>query len=152
MDFFKYWIMGICGCTVLVSLICSLIPKTSTARLLRVCGMILMVFAVFAPLKTISPEDLQIKINNEFFQTADDVMAKNEELEISIIEEKLGEYILQRANQIGVDCEVSVSVRKDKNGLLLPQKIEIYGTGKTEELQRAIEVECGIKPTVKTRK
>ena len=148
MEFLKNWIMGICGCTILVTLICSLIPNTACARLVRVCGTVVMVFAVFAPLKTIRPEDLRVELDIDRLQSAETVMAERERFEISIIEEQLSEYVLQRANQLGIECEVSVSVGKDENGMLLPQKIEIWGIGQTWQLEHAIENECGIKPIV----
>ena len=75
----------------------------------------------------------------------------NEEFEISIIEEKLSEYVLQRAKHLGIDCEVSVSVGKTNNGELLPQSIELCGPKEIKKLEHIIETECGIKPILDVR-
>ena len=146
MEFLKNWILGICGCTVLLSLIDSLIPKTSASQHIRVCGAVILLFTVFAPLKTIHLNDFKIELDQELDQNFDTAIASNREFEISIIEDRLSEYILQKANQLGIECEVSVSVKEDEEGMLFPQKIVIYGSEKMNELESIIEKECGIKP------
>ena len=148
MEFLKNWIMGICGCTVLISLISSLMPKSNVARVVRVCGTAILVFAVFAPLKQMQSNDFEFPIVSE----AHEVVAENHEhIEISFIENRITEYVLQRANELGVECEVNVHVTRNENGVLLPQKIELCGIGVTNKLVRAIEHECGVKPIVTNR-
>lgn len=149
MEYFKNWIMSIFGATVLISLACSLIPKSSNTRIIRVCGTVILVFAVFAPLKTLDPERLQTEIQIDRPGSVDAIRSENERFEITVIEERLCEYILQRSQQLGIECEVSVHVGMSENGILLPQTIELFASGNTEELERLIENECGIKPIVR---
>ena len=69
---------------------------------------------------------------------------KNQQETLSaIIAEKTEAYIWDKANQLGLDCTVSVSTAPGESGVPLPESAVIHGTY-SGELARCMEEEVGI--------
>lgn len=149
MDFFKDWILQICVISLLIAVFNSLTPKISGAKMVRLCGSILLVFCMFAPIQKIRKIDFTKTAlyagAEEISQT--EVVEQNEEFKAKIIEQHLTAYILQRTKQKGIDCEVNIDIGKDENGNSVPEKIWISCKNTDwETVRNMIQTECDITP------
>lgn len=151
MEFIRNWITGICSASILLSVFCAIAPKTSATKMVRLCGSIILIFAVFAPIYNLETEVITEQIEATVLTENDlsitEIHSTNETLKASIIERQLTAYILQRTRQMGIDCEVSVSVKKNDQGQSIPERILVDCKQSDQQvLFNMIKDECGIKP------
>lgn len=154
MEFLKNWILEICVVSFLIAVINSLAPKTSGAKLVRLCGSILLVFSIFAPLQKIRTIDFTktaLYAGAEEVSTTE-ITEENERLKAKIIEQHLTAYILKRTKQMGIDCEVKIDIGKDENGKSIPEKISITcNDDDWKTVRNMIQTECGITPVLREK-
>ena len=67
----------------------------------------------------------------------------------TIIEEESGAYIVDKAAQLGVECEVQVVCSSEGEGVFLPWQITVTGElspGQQEQLTQQIQEDLGVPP------
>ena len=70
--------------------------------------------------------------------------AQQQETQLSAgIEAELASYIWDKAQALGLDCQVSVTVESGEDGVPLPRSVTVTGTY-SEELSQIIETDLGI--------
>ena len=114
--------------------------------MVRLVGGLLMALAILRPLAGGAWEGLEletegIKLRGE--ELAGTYRKNQQETLSAIIAEKTEAYIWDKANQLGLDCTVSVSTAPGESGVPLPESAVIHGTY-SGELARCMEEEVGI--------
>ncbi len=149
----KSWILSITATGILTTLLNAVAPKTSVSNTVRLCSAILMVLCVLSPVKKIINGGFEwgISARNESCVSEEDIFKHNELLKGEIIKDHVRAYVLKRAKQLGIDCEVSVEVSTDVDGHAVPSKIlVICKENEQEKLREIIQNECGIEPIFRT--
>ena len=114
--------------------------------MVRLVGGLLLALAILRPLAGGRWEGLELEIGPLELQGAElaETYRKNQQEALSaIIAEKTEAYIWDKANQLGLDCTVSVSTAPGESGVPLPESAVIHGTY-SGELARCMEEEVGI--------
>ena len=78
---------------------------------------------------------------------AEDLAAQNESLLEKLIAEESQAYILEWAQELGINCRVSVACRTDENGLPFPAKVTVSSDADEDALRALsarIEAELGV--------
>ena len=149
LDSINNWILGIVSAAVIVSIILSIVPKNSVSKIVQMIGGIIIILAIIAPIKGVKLDDFTInslKYDKEFSGLKRNFDEENEKIKISIIEEKLSSYILDKA---GGKIRAKVYVSKNDQGGYYPRKVEIYYKSLSEKEKRVlsdyIKEELGVK-------
>ena len=158
MEWLRSWICGICAAAILVSVAYAMAPKNSAGHFVRLSGAVIIILAVLAPFKQFKIEAISpyiVRYNLSYENLTENLQAENEKIQSLIIEDKMSTYILQRAQEIGVSCEVTVSAGKSEDGYLYPASAHVVLDAATPEKKRLelmeiIEQECAIPDQAQT--
>ena len=136
----RSWLLGIVLTSLAAGLARQLAPKGREQAMVRLVGGLLLALAILRPLGLeleIGPLELQ---GEELAET----YRKNQQEALSaIIAEKTKAYIWDKANQLGLDCTVSVAAAPGEGGIPLPESVTVRGRY-SGELARWLEEEVGI--------
>jgi len=145
------WITSLSAGAMIVSCICAL-AKGPLKRTVRFAGGMLLVILLISPLKDLDIEDVSF-FTQQYRAEYEDFAEKNiysaaPQIKL-IIEGRTETYILQRAESLGIDCEVVVRAKTAEDGYPYPVALEgVYKAGTDNdalaELQRIIESELAI--------
>lgn len=142
----KSWLLGIVLTSLAAGLARQLAPKGREQAMVRLVGGLLLALAILRPLAGENWERLELETGGLEIQGEElaDAYRKNQQEALSaIIAEKTEAYIWDKANQLGLDCTVKVTVSPGENGIPLPESVVIRGTY-SGELARRLEEEVGI--------
>lgn len=150
-DIIGTWIIGIVGTSLVTCIISSIAPKGKSRNMCRFIGGLLMLIAVLKPLINIEAGGMAKVVAS--LKTESGIYTANLEEENfkmfkEIIAEDTAAYILDKAEKLGVvQCEVSVSTKKEEDGY--PYPYEIWVSAFMSEVQKAelsvcIETDLGI--------
>ena len=137
-----------------VSLLCAvadaLMPPGAVRRVGKlVCGLVLL-GAVLSPLVNLDVEGGQRWLDGYLasVQAREAELTETVESQMKgIIEQEYAAYILDKAAQLGLDCDVRVECGLSEEGLYLPVRTEVAGlstAGEQEQLIRVIEQDLGV--------
>lgn len=142
----RAWLLGIVLTSLAGGLARQLAPQGREQAMVRLAAGLLLAAAILRPLagqrwdaEALLPDmpDLRAGEQAAAYQ-------KNQQDALSaIIAEKTQAYIWDKANQLGLDCTVSVSTAPGESGVPLPESAVIHGTY-SGELARCMEEEVGI--------
>lgn len=142
----RAWLLGIVLTSLAGGLARQLAPQGREQAMVRLAAGLLLAAAILRPLagqrwdaEALLPDmpDLRAGEQAAAYQ-------KNQQDTLSaIIAEKTQAYIWDKANQLGLDCTVSVSTAPGESGVPLPESAVIHGTY-SGELARCMEEEVGI--------
>ncbi|MBD5169975.1 MAG: hypothetical protein HDT20_07670 [Oscillibacter sp.] len=142
----RSWLLGIVLTSLAGGLARQLAPQGKEQAMVRLIGGLLLTLAILRPLAGQDWERLDLKLGGFASQAEEQAQAyrKNQQDAFSaIIVEKTEAYIWDKANQLGLDCTVTVTTAAGENGLPLPVSAVIRGPY-SEALARCIEEEVGI--------
>jgi len=123
------YILSIVATAIFCAITRSLLDEKSTmGQIVRLLGGILLSVAIIAPIKNISFQDItvyfdDIALEADVYREQGSAFAK--ESSQSIIKAQTEAYILDKANQMGLDISVEVSLGEDD---MIPNGIAITGT------------------------
>ena len=145
MLFLQSWIGRICAASILVAVIGALVPKNSAGKIVCLIGAVIMIFVLVSPFKKFDVLQLASyshEYEEKLREKVENMQAMNEKEENAIIEARLKSYILQRTEQMGIRCEVSIYC-KEKT----PYTAVVVTEDKNNSgaIKKMIESECGIK-------
>ena len=136
-ELIRTWIMGLTAAAFLTSLAMTLTPKGRTRAVVSlVCGLVTII-ALVAPLMEFDPESEFA--NARGFEAPSDtrmeaLALEQERLTRLIISERIGTYILDKAENLGlVDLTVQVETISTEGGDFLPAEIWVAGTYSAEQ-------------------
>ena len=144
MESIRVWIVSISAATMIAAVARALAPKNAAGKAVSFGGAALVMLALLAPLGSVDMdkfEDYTRKLNGEIELRAEALSEENQKLQRDIIENEIAAYILQRAEEVGVSCEVSVFFA---DGFSHSVSIELPSGDGREQLTEIIADECGI--------
>ncbi|MDR1116806.1 MAG: stage III sporulation protein AF [Oscillospiraceae bacterium] len=150
MEVLKTWILGITAASIIVSAAAAIAPQGHMRSIVRFIGGLVLFISVISPLKDFNLEDMafyQAQYRAEY-EDYEEKLIFNSSAQIKlIIEDRTRTYILQKADSLQLDCDVTVITKAAKDAY--PYPAEITGTysgaeSAAEELKRFIESELGV--------
>lgn len=143
MEFAREWLLGITGAAILTALADSLMPKGGVKQVGRlVCGLIL-ILAVLRPLASAEVTNLLEQWEYDLGQVEQQKKQLQEEADDQmkrIIERQMSAYSMDKAEELGVSCQVQVSCRPDGEGIFLPQSAQVSGVTRQEDRQILLDI------------
>jgi len=138
------WVISIAGITMIASVAKIFCPQNSAGKVVGACSAIILTAVLLQPVKNIDLNDL-----NEYFPQSEYITEKrfltlqqeNEKIREAIIIDETESYILQRAAEIGVECDVTVKCREN-----IPYSVNIRTEDReaADKISEIIKIECGI--------
>lgn len=144
MEFIRNWVVSIAAATMIISIAAALCPKNAAGRAVMLCGSLIMTAVLISPLKSFDVSVLSeygARYEREIEERSRRLNEENETLRKNIIEENTRAYILQRAESMGVSCDVRIICKDDipySAYIQAPDKVKAYA------VSELIEAECGI--------
>lgn len=102
---------AIAAVTMIMAVVSVLTPKNSAGRAVMLCGSIIMMVVLVSPFKKLDVSalsDYSARFEKEIEHRAEQVRRQNEKLRKNIIEENTRAYILQRAEAMGISCDLNI--------------------------------------------
>ena len=146
MEVLRTWLFGLTAVSLLLALAEALVSQEGIRRVLRLAGGVLMIVVLLQPVVQIDLEDLSLSLEayQQEVETLTEEYAQQQETQLSTgIEAELASYIWDKAQALGLDCQVSVTVESGEDGVPLPRSVTVTGTY-SEELSQIIETDLGI--------
>lgn len=149
MTVIKNYLLHVCAASLLLSLIKTILPEGRVRFVAVFCGALLIVLIVISPLtqvRTVDMAEAIARFQMDTKQIQSGIEVKNREILEQIISQQCQAYILDEAEQLGV--EIAIQVEMNQSGQYpYPVSIEVSGTiseEKREYLSGMIERDLGI--------
>lgn len=137
------YVRSVGACALLLAAVSAVCPKTSAKHAVNIVGALIMAVVLISPLRSFDFKDLTAQsssLEGDILEMSERLGAENASLREKIIEEQTAAYILQRANDFGIVCEVWVTCRDG-----VPSVATVAADEKdVEKLSEIIRSECGI--------
>lgn len=147
MDGLKNYLIAVCSAAILSAILKQLIGKSKmSSGTVNLLSGLFVAICIISPWKDFSLQDLEIynplhtQLGQSYVETGKRITQNQID---AIISEKIESYILEKANQLGVQVEVSVELAEDS----IPFKSIVSGRLSPEEkktLSAFLEKEIGI--------
>lgn len=152
MEMIKDWISSVTAASILVSAALALTPNGSVKKVVRLVGGLILLIVLSAPLKELDFKDIafyNMQYRADYEKYEEKLIKENSVMIKSIIEDKTETYILQKAGELGLDCEAKVFAESRDEGYPFPGKVVITASGKIDpstqkKLSYIIESELGV--------
>lgn len=141
MEILRSWITTVTAASILVSAAVAVTPKGSMQKMVRFVGGLVLLLALTAPLKDFNSEDLafySMQYRADYEQYEEKLIDENTAMIKTIIEDKTRTYILQKADELGIECNAAVTAVSREDGYPYPEEI-------------VIETDAGVDPTLKAK-
>lgn len=142
MDFLHNWMIGICAASMIYAAVYSLAPDGGPKRAVRLAGGACVLIAVCAPVAEVDFSNLSFEVpgfSDEYAAEAERMERSNYELMKTVIEEKARAYILDKADALGIECDVDVMTR-DTDGVPIPVSVHGYRSGDEAACERLSDI------------
>lgn len=149
LDVIRQWLIGITCAALVTALAESLTPPGTIRKIGRLTGGLVLLIAMLGPLLSLDEEALTRALTEYRFSLSaysGDLEEENQELVKGIIEERSDAYIQDKAESMGIDCQVSVETEADSDWPV-PTSVTVFGAlteEQQEQLTRLIETDFAI--------
>lgn len=148
-ELIRTWLLGVTCAAMILALAESLAPEGSVKRVCKLAGGLVLLLAAIGPILKLDEADLsyivsKYKINAEQYSEA--LETQQDFLYESIIEERTAAYILDKAEELGMDCSVEVTVGW-KDDIPTPAAVTIRGVwtqAQRDRLSESIASDLGV--------
>lgn len=151
MGLVRQWLLGVTAAALVLALAEALAPEGGAKKVCRLAGGLALLLAAAGPLTGLLD-------GSALTRTAEDWLgrAQSAELELedqadgfylAIIEEETAAYVMDKARELGFDCEAEVTYGYDEEGVPCPWEIAARGAWTQEQrtqLERLLEEELGV--------
>ena len=151
MEVIKSWLVGITCAAMVVTLAEGLMPEGTVRKIGRLTGGLVLLLAVTRPLISLDPAALTEMLGGDVQSWSGEeatLEQANEDLMKTIIAERTGAYILDKAAALGVSCQVVVTVGPlEEGGYPVPQAVTVSGELTRQQCQmltQTIAADLGI--------
>jgi hypothetical protein len=152
MELIRNWITSVTAASILISAALAVTPKGSAKKVVRLVGGLILFIVLTAPLKEIDYTDFayfNMQYRAEYENYEEKLITENSTMIKSIIEDKTRTYILQKADELGIECDAEVFAASRDDGYPYPDKVVIKPEGTPdpalrEKLSYVIESELGV--------
>lgn len=146
MEGVRTWLLGIVLASLAGGLARQLAPQGKEQAMVRLVSGLLLALAILRPLAGSGWDGLELAAGGFSLSTQAqaELYRKNQQEALSaIIAEKTEAYILDKANRLGLECAVQVTVAAGESGIPLPVSAVIRGAY-SPALAECMEEEVGI--------
>ena len=149
LDIIRQWLLGITCVALVAALAESLTPPGAVRKVGRVTGGLVLLIAMLHPLMALDQDALTRALTEyrlELSTYSDELEEENRSLMKGIIEERSNAYIQDKAEEMGIQCQISVEVGEEGDWPV-PESVTVFGSLSEEqqaELTQAIEVDFAI--------
>lgn len=146
----REWLLSVTAAAILCALAQGLIPPGPVRRVGRLTAGLVMAAALLAPLASLRGVDPEQWL--ESWQPQEEVQGLEEQRDETmktIIEAECSAYIVDKAAQLGAECEAQVVCAPEGEGVFLPWQVTITGDlspGQREQLTGQLQEELGVPP------
>ena len=142
----REWLAAVVAVSLLLAAVQSLVPEGNLKRIASFTGGLLLLLVLLQPLEDLTGS-LAAPDFGKYSRTVQDRQAELEQAEETLLAEGIASrtaaYIWDKANQLGLDCTVSVAAAPGEGGIPLPESVTVRGRY-SGELARWLEEEVGI--------
>lgn len=149
LDVIRQWLMGVTCAALVIAMAESLTPSGTIRKIGRLTGGLVLLIAMLGPLLSLD-EGTLTRALTEYRLSLDDysqeLAQEDQSLMRGIIEERSGAYIQDKAEDMGIDCQVAVEA-DEEGDWPVPEYVTVFGTLTAEEqtrLTREIEADFAI--------
>lgn len=142
----RSWLFGLTALSALLALAEGLVTQEGIRRVLRLTGGVLMILVLLRPVVHMDLENLHFSLDalRQEAETLEEEYTRQQAEQLSAgIEEELASYIWDKAQALGLDCQVSVTVETGADGVPAPRSVDITGEY-SEALSEIIEKDLGV--------
>ena len=146
MDLLRTWLFGLTAVSALLALAESLVTQEGIRRVLRLAGGVLMILVLLQPVVHMDLGDLRLSpdaLRQEAEALEEEYTRQQEAALETGIEEELASYIWDKAQALGLSCQVRVTVETGADGIPVPRSVTVTGAY-SEDLSEIIETDLGI--------
>lgn len=147
----REWLLGVAAAALALALAEALAPEGGAKRVCRLAGGMALLLAAAGPLVGLLDGGLIAQTVNGWRDKARsyelELEEKNDLFYLSIIEEETAAYIVDKAKEIGFDCQAEVTYGYDEDGAPRPWAVTARGSWtreQREQLSRLLEEELGV--------
>ena len=151
-DSLRNYLLSLCGCSILISLFRTLMPGGKFKRVMELAGGLLLLIVVLSPVVHLDEFHFQEKIS-QFLSVSDamelEYASDNREAMDRIISENCTEYILDKAESLGMAVDVKIQMDEDA-AVSYPIGVTIYGAYNSDQKSQMsviLEQDLGIPPS-----
>lgn len=156
MDWIREWLIGVTCASMVLALAEALTPAGGGKRVCRLAGGLLLLIAAAGPLVRMDQGEVERMMAEWQVAAAVDQTEWEEAHELlyeTIIADQAAAYIVDKAEELGADCQAEVTVRRDGDDAPVPWSTVLWGSWSQEqriELERVLEEDLGI-PTARQK-
>lgn len=150
MDVMRQWLLAVVCGAMLAAVIQALLPKGGAGRIGRLAGSLVLLLAVISPLLRLDAQELTLSMTKYRLaqsEYVEDLSKMNREVLKEIIAEQTEAYILDKAQELGITCRVTVLCEGGDAETPCPSQVRVTGELSPEQeqsLMRVIETQLGI--------
>lgn len=150
MDWMRQWILGVTCAAVLCALLQAFLPKGGLEKAGRLVGALVLLIATVQPLAGLDYASLAETLAQYRLAQSDAAAEAAEmsgEVLKTIIEQQAAAYILDKAEELGFQCEADVVCADGESGVPYPASVRIVSSADEEQQRRLaqiIEADLGI--------
>jgi stage III sporulation protein AF len=149
-EFIGQWITSITCAAMLTAVLQAFLPQNGMGKAGKLVGGLVLLTATVQPLVSLD-EDILAQSWAELTQTAVSQTsaseAVNQEALKMLIEQQTQAYILDKAEELGIVCQVDVSYEQAEDGTVFLSEVNVVSGASQEELEQLaslIETELGV--------
>lgn len=138
-ELLRQWILGVTCAAMIAAMVQAFARKGGTGKATQLTAGLLVLLAAARPLAGLSAfdvsgalQDLQSRQETR----ADELTEENDRMMKALIEGKTEAYILDKAEEMGIDCGVFVTYARDESGAFAPARVTLAGALTAEEQRR----------------
>ncbi|MGI6578363.1 MAG: stage III sporulation protein AF [Eubacteriales bacterium] len=120
------WIISLTAASILISATIAITPKGAVKRSVRLVGGLILLLILIKPLKELDVGDIayyNMQYRAEYEKYEEKLITQNSSMIKTIIEDKTRTYILQKAEELGIECDAEVKTRTREDGYPYPDRI-----------------------------
>ena len=140
------WVLCVTCAALLGALVCELTGKGALGQVGRLASGLVLLWAVLSPLPGVEISHLFEPMEGIAYEIGQEQERLNErsgDVMCAVIEQESEAYILDKAQQLGLDCQVQVTCRQEE-GMWLPWSVRVVGIPPSDALSRLMEEQLGI--------
>lgn len=140
MDAAREWLLGVTAAAILAALAEGLMQEGGPKRVGRlVCGLVLLA-AVFRPAAelTLPAEGGLSGYSAQIEEQADRLRTDTNDWMKLVIEEQCAAYVMDKATELGITCQVRVTCTQEEAGVFLPWRCSVTGDLAQEEQEQLV--------------
>lgn len=147
----RQWLLGVTATALVLALAETLAPEGSAKKVCKLAGGLALLLAAVGPVLGLLDGGWIIQAVDGWRGRSQgygqELEERRDQFYLAIIEEETAAYVMDKARELGFDCEAEVTYGHDEDGAPCPWEVAARGTWtekQREELTRLLEEELGV--------